>query len=179
MSNIFTECSSWGSIVAALAALIAYMQWLTTEKKRKQDLFEKRYEFYQKLKDIYYSLDDKSRPVSYCQIEDICGLMSKAEWLFGNDLKVAINDLQCSECDEIDKSLDVLPDKLEKVFFKYMKIERCYSVWSFLWVIILFFVPNWLVNMFLDVKQWFFIKFLPVFCGKICRVMRFLKGLSK
>lgn len=44
-------------IVAIFAGIIAYQQWQTQEKQRKQDLFEKRYDnLYKKTTDIHYKM---------------------------------------------------------------------------------------------------------------------------
>ena len=44
-------------IVAIFAGIIAYQQWQTQEKQRKQDLFEKRYDnLYKKTIDIHYKM---------------------------------------------------------------------------------------------------------------------------
>lgn len=73
-----TNPKNWVDILSALltptiaifAGVIAYQQWQTQEKQRKQDLFEKRYDnLYKKTIDIHYEMmnmdlskiDDKSK----------------------------------------------------------------------------------------------------------------------
>ena len=109
---------------SAYKIFMDYIQLNINEKKRKQDLFEKRYQFYEKLKDVYYSLDDPNKNVPHIQIEDISKLLPEALWLFGEDMRLAINNLEGREFDIEDKQLEKLPDEIERIFDKYMRIEK-------------------------------------------------------
>lgn len=107
-----------------LACFIAYLQCNTYDKQRRQELYEPRYKFYQELQNIYYSLDNPTKNTHYIQFEDISHLLSRSEWLFGKDMRKAINDLNSRTLDEMDKKLGILPDYLERIFAKYMTIEK-------------------------------------------------------
>lgn len=125
-----------------LTFLIAYVQWNTNEKRRRQDLFEKRCQFYEEIKDIYYNLDNPNKSAPYIQIEDISRLLPKALWLFGEDMREVLNNLVAKELDETDKRLECLPDEIEGVFSKYLRLEYQPNVWQFFGAVILFFIPN-------------------------------------
>lgn len=126
---------------AMITFLIAYIQHKTNQQNFKKELFEQRCNFYEEIKCIYHSLDEKERNVPYCQIEDISHLIPKAKWLFGEDMCNALLELNCKEVNYIDQCLGVLPDNLERVFEKYMKLERHYNLWTFIYAVLIFIVP--------------------------------------
>lgn len=110
--------------LALCVAGIAFLQWRTSEKQRKQDLFDIRFKFYQKLKNIYFSLTTKQKAGlnPYLEAEDLFPLLPEAKWLFGEDMANAISDMQGLELDDTDEVFETLPYKVEKIFEKYMKI---------------------------------------------------------
>ena len=110
--------------LALCVALIAFLQWRTSEKQRKQDLFDIRLEFYKRLKNTYLSLSAKKEAGAnpYLEPEDLFPLTSEAKWLFGKDLAKAISDMQGLELDETDSAFENLPFEIEKIFEKDMKI---------------------------------------------------------
>lgn len=111
--------------LALCILIISFMQWKTEEKQRKQDLFDKRFEFYNKLKNIYFSMPEKKKSGlnPYLEAEDLFPLTSEALWLFGEDMVKVLSDLVGTELKEDDKWFNNLPDNVEKVFNKYMKVD--------------------------------------------------------
>lgn len=72
--------------IAVIAVYIAWQQWNTAEKKRKQDLFDKRYAFFKLMWKFYegHIIDpDKVPAVDEEHILDYC---FEAEFLFGKDI---------------------------------------------------------------------------------------------
>lgn len=110
--------------LALSVVVIALLQWRTSEKQRKQDLFDIRLNFYQKLKNVYFSLSSKQKSGfnPYLEPEDLFPLISEAKWLFGKDMAKAISDMQGIELDDTDVAFESLPYEVEKIFEKYMKI---------------------------------------------------------
>lgn len=98
---------------------IAFQQWRTAEKKRRQDLFDKRYDFFRRIWQIYER--QIINPDAYPQLDesDILDLVHEAEFLFGKDIV---------------KHLFAIPDNLEKgcldydwfskPFHKYLMLEK-------------------------------------------------------
>ncbi|MBQ2883572.1 MAG: hypothetical protein IJE43_07375 [Alphaproteobacteria bacterium] len=131
---------------ALVTFLIAYVQYKANQQNLKKELFDRRCNFYDELKSIYYSLDATGKSAPYCQIEDISHLMPKAKWLFGEDMCEAIQELNCKEIDEIDRALGVLPNNIEKLFAKYMHIESNYNFWTFICAVFVFFIPEKIIK---------------------------------
>ncbi len=125
MKEFLGDLSSNNFWLALAVAIIALLQWRTSEKQRKQDLFEIRFKFYQRLKDVYFSLYRKKEAGGnpYLESEDLFPLLSEARFLFGEDVAQAISDMQGLEPDDIDFAFGKLPDDIEKVFEKYMKVK--------------------------------------------------------
>lgn len=78
--------SAWLTpIVAIIGVIIASVQVWLAFKKRKDDLFERRYDFYQKLENMWLATRDYENP-SYPDVEDLIPWASRAEFLFGGDI---------------------------------------------------------------------------------------------
>lgn len=139
-----------------LTFLIAYVQWQTNEKKRKQDLYQKRADFRKRLLSEYLALDNRPKGAQYFNIEDLSIFIIEASWLFNNDLKLAINNLDAKELNEMDKQLNCLPDEIEQVFSKYLRLEYQTNIWQFFGAVILFFIPNSIKQYITE--RWFYYK---------------------
>jgi len=72
--------------IAIAVALLTYYQWRTEESKRKQDLFDKRYDFFKRMWALYSS--HMERPNEYAPLEmiDLLDYVHEAEFLFGKDI---------------------------------------------------------------------------------------------
>lgn len=103
--------------IAMFAVLIAYLQWKTAERKRKQDLFDKRYEFYQKIWHLYSRHTKSPDAMKAIQETDLLDLAHECEFLFGQDIVdhlFKIPEKQNPDC------LDY--DWFSKPFKKYLKL---------------------------------------------------------
>jgi len=75
---------------------IAWLQWCTAERRRKQDLFEKRWEFFNRARKVYEEglrASDEDKPPSDGYIyhtEDFQYLADEAAFLFGPDIEALI-----------------------------------------------------------------------------------------
>jgi len=90
MCTFFT--SNWIYILSALltptiavaGVVIAFFQWKTNDLKRQNELFDRRYEFYQRLRKWW--LATSAPAVNSFDIEDLIPLAEEADFLFGNDI---------------------------------------------------------------------------------------------
>lgn len=139
--ELFEKIGDWGENnfwLALCVAIIAFMQWRTSEKQRKQDLFDKRFEFYDRLKNLYLSLfqREKAGGPKYIEPDDISPYLPEAKWLFGEDMVSAIQDMDGLELNEEDQIFRNLPYNIEKVFNRYMIVENKYHLWKLIWSVI-------------------------------------------
>lgn len=154
-----------------LTFLIAYVQWNTNEKKRRQDLYQKRVDFRERLLSEYLNLANRPKGEQHFRIDDLYPFLMKAEWLFNNDMKLVINNLESKELDESDSQLKCLPDDVEKVFSKYLKLEYQPNLWQFLDAVIMFCIPNKVKNIIAD--KWFYYQQKPnTLLDKVKRVFK-------
>ena len=71
------------------------MQWRTSERHRQNDLFDKRYELYMRIRSTYLGQHD-GQPLD---IEDWIPLAEEANFLFGEDIRkhvLSLNDKEVS-----------------------------------------------------------------------------------
>lgn len=88
---ICEDADSWVKIInlfatpaiAAAVAGISWMNWRTAERKRQQDLFDKRYDFYLRMKKIYEDFVFNEVDADY---DDIDRWRTEAKFLFGQQL---------------------------------------------------------------------------------------------
>lgn len=71
--------------IALAVAAIAFFQWRTAERKRRQDLFDKRFEYFKRAQSWYKEvmLSDRSPGYGSHEIRDFA---IEAEFLFGLDI---------------------------------------------------------------------------------------------
>lgn len=77
--------------IAIVAAVITYLQWRTNELKRKQELFDRRYAFYQRLRAIYLSIPHLEIPIND---NDLSDLAEEAQFLFGLEVAKHIVEIE-------------------------------------------------------------------------------------
>jgi hypothetical protein len=70
--------------IAVAGGIIAWFQWLTNETKRKQDLFDRRFDFYKRAVSSYEELwSERAGTTTAYEFEYFC---TEASFLFGPDL---------------------------------------------------------------------------------------------
>jgi hypothetical protein len=72
-------------VIALIAAAIGFLQWRTAELKRKQDLYDKRYLFFEKIWKLYCRVyhDPNATPLFE---DDLVEYEHEASFLFGDDI---------------------------------------------------------------------------------------------
>lgn len=73
------------AFVALVVAVIAFMQWNTARQKVILDLFEKRFEVYQQIRDVLASV------VTQTTVNEFIRLKNRASFLFGNEVGDFLN----------------------------------------------------------------------------------------
>lgn len=114
--------ASLAPIVAITGIYLGIKNYALALKKRKDDLFDRRYEFLQDFEKLWKTTglesDGAIRP--YLEWDDIEPYAQKAAFLFGNDI---VNHLKSYEGKSCDRSFIWVPDsKLAKPFEKYLKL---------------------------------------------------------
>ncbi len=80
------------AIVGTLGIIFTWLQFRLARKKRKDDLFNLRYEFYRSVSNIWISTyDEGNAPLD---ITDLIPLSEKAEFLFGKEISKHILSLE-------------------------------------------------------------------------------------
>lgn len=73
--------------LAVFGSLIAYLQWRTNELKRKNDYFDRRYNFYKKVELMWLdSATDEQLSALGFEKEDLIPVAEEADLLFGEDV---------------------------------------------------------------------------------------------
>ncbi len=104
--------------IAIIGVIIAALQWQVNDLKRKNDLFDRRYSFYQRLEKAWLSTEDKNNRT--WDFEDLCPIASEAEMLFGKDIAKHIITL----ADKRHKGSQFFPnDDFSKPFMKYLRLK--------------------------------------------------------
>lgn len=121
------ECNyNWINVLSALltptiaiaGSVIAWLQYRTNSQKRKNDLFDRRYNFYQTLEKFWLqSSDDNCRPHD---VEDLIPVAMEARMLFGKDIAQHIISLE----NKAHKGSPFFPDDdFIKPFMKYLQLK--------------------------------------------------------
>jgi hypothetical protein len=87
--------------IAIAGGIIAWFQWRTNEKKRKQDLFDGRFDFYNRAVSLYEELWDDRR-VGTTTSDEQDALYAEASFLFGADIVQHLRTM--SRNDHFDRS---------------------------------------------------------------------------
>jgi len=75
-------------MVAIAGTVLAYLNYLHAKRKRKDDLFDRRYAFYMRVRDIWLSSGIGAGPDEDpdLDIEDLIPIAEEAGFLFGDDI---------------------------------------------------------------------------------------------
>lgn len=103
--------------IAIAVALIGFLQWRTAERKRRQELFDKRFAFFQNLWSIYEDqVIGEGPPADYT---DFLQYAHEAEFLFGGDVTSHMFQIE-----ERTQKGGLEYDWFSKPFKKYLVIEQ-------------------------------------------------------
>jgi len=104
--------------IAIAGLVIAVLQYRTNNLKRKNDLFDKRYEFYKSVEKLWLSTIDNE--IKEFWVEDLIPIASEARILFGNDVADHIMSLE----NKRHKGSPFFPnDDFSKPFLKYLQLK--------------------------------------------------------
>lgn len=102
--------------VAVLGLLFTVLQFKLAQKKRKDDLFSLRYDFYKKVSNLWLATNNLQNPP--LDITDLIPISEKAEFLFGKEISRHILSLANKRATN-----DLFPDNdFSKPFYKYLKL---------------------------------------------------------
>ena len=105
------------TIIAVFGLLFTWFQFVLAKKKRKDDLFNLRYEFYKNISKIWVSTCNPETPP--LDIIDLIPLAEKASFLFGKDISAHIISLENKT-----STNPFFPDgDFSKPFVKYLKLR--------------------------------------------------------
>lgn len=108
-------------MLAVFGALIAYLQWRTNELKRKNDYFDRRYNFYKRIESMWLSsTTDEQLLAEGFEIEDLIPLADEAGLLFGKDVAGHIVSLAGKHHNGSPFFPD---DDFSKPFRKYLRLK--------------------------------------------------------
>ena len=108
-------------MLAVFAALIAYLQWRTNELKRKNDYFDRRYNFYKRIESMWLSSStDEQLSIFGFETEDLIPMAEEADLLFGKDVAKHIISLSGKHHDG---SPFFTNDDFSKPFRKYLRLK--------------------------------------------------------
>lgn len=104
--------------IALFGVIISLLQWLANVAKRKNELFDKRYEFYNRIKDAW--LSTASPEGQGFDIVDLVPIAEEAYFLFGDDVSKHIISL----AGKIHNGSPFFPDSdFTKPFEKYLRLK--------------------------------------------------------
>jgi len=105
--------------VAVIGSCIAFLQWRTNELKRKQDLFDRRYAYYQQVRKIYFAVASSERPTDETDFFD---LAEEASFLFGDDVAKHIVSIADRKIPEQVRH-GIMDDWFVQPFKKYLELK--------------------------------------------------------
>jgi hypothetical protein len=114
ITSIATPC------IALIAVIYAGMQAKTAKIKRRQDLFDLRYAFYRKVREMYVAVAQYDRPYDGFDFYD---LAEEASFLFGDDVAKHIASMTDRKIPEQVKYAGIVDDWFIKPFNKYLKLK--------------------------------------------------------
>lgn len=130
------------NLIATIAAFIAFMQWVTSERQRQKELFEMRYKFYNSLKKHFLSQHENCKPVyPYMLEEDVIAMANQALFLFDDEVASAVRLIGRYNISDDLFYTESLPQEMENLFLKKMRIEKNFSIYCAFVKIMLFFIP--------------------------------------
>lgn len=106
-------------LIACFMGYVAYQQWQTNERKRRQDLFDKRFKFYCEMKNIFEAMYDGDLETLNLDSTHILLNDNRADlalFLFGKDIQEHIINL-------FDKKIKT-HDDFTQPFNKYLSVEK-------------------------------------------------------
>lgn len=121
--EIIDYLSAWlGPIVAVSTVYMHFSQRYTARMKRKDELFDKRYEFYKKIESKWLETYYDSTPE--WEVVDLIPVANEASFLFGKDIMdhiIGLAEKRCSTPFFVD-------DHFIKPFNKYLRHESNWKI---------------------------------------------------
>lgn len=108
------KCVEPTSIIALAIVILTFMQWKTSHKQRKQDLFDKRYALYEQIFGLFYQKQMKNKKI---EIDDVLPYANEATFLFDDEVSKHVLGLISYGGTGLDC------DWFNKPFEKYMKVK--------------------------------------------------------
>jgi len=111
-----------GAVTGVVALSLNLFQYLLAVKRRKDDLFDRRYEFYRQVRSMWLKTGNGAPPgqQSWLDIEDLIPVSEEASFLFGQDIAQHI----CSLADKGHNGSPFFPDDdFVKPFRKYLSLS--------------------------------------------------------
>ena len=103
--------------IAIVGIYLVWRQWQTSEKSRQNELFDRRYAFYVRLKEAYLRQHDESQPP--LGAEDWLPFAEEAGFLFGKDIRDHVHKIADSP---VEGSPFIPNDWFVKPFEKYLRL---------------------------------------------------------
>jgi len=118
-ASFITSLQAWSTLALTIAGLLfAGLQCWLAFKRRKDDLFDRRYAFYLKIRAAWLSTQDESQ--ASADIEDLIPLAEEAGFIFGPDISKHIMSLENARHD----GSQFFPnDDFIKPFEKYLRLK--------------------------------------------------------
>ena len=120
LKDVIQLCASIATpCIALIAVYYTRTQARTNEIRRKQELFDLRYAFYQKARNIYLTLAKENRLTG---ATDLFDLAEEADFLFGDDVSKHILNILDHRISEQAKH-GIIDDWFTKPFKKYLTLK--------------------------------------------------------
>lgn len=103
-------------IVSIATFVVAFSQFVIARKKRRDDLFILRYNFYKRICKYWVSTNDRERDSA--KYDELMYFSEEASFLFGDDVKKHINDQE----NKRNSNPEFVDECFTKPFIKYLKL---------------------------------------------------------
>ncbi len=122
MTTTFFLFAAIGAVTGVVALLLNLFQYRLAAKRRKDDLFDRRYEFYRQVRSMWLNTGNGAPPGQrpWLDIKDLIPVSEEASFLFGQDIAQHI----CSLADKKHDGSPFFPDDdFVKPFRKYLSLS--------------------------------------------------------
>ena len=122
MEELGIYCTIITTIVGICIGCVTYGNYKLAIRKRKDDLFDRRYAFYKRLENIWLNSGDGAPPNCDPNIDtnDLLPLAQEAEFLFGKDIQKHILDPDIWNCKST-RFFGIPDEDFIQPFFRYLR----------------------------------------------------------